>query len=199
MEINYADNKVILEKELNDLDLFTLSFIKILDKVNIKYVIVSGYVAILFGRSRGSEDIDIIIEHIDYSKFKELWTELYLEFECILIDDSKVAYEDYIKLNDRLRFAKKDTFIPNMEVKTPATDIENHVLNNSIEVSLNKNKLLISPFELQIAYKLYLGSEKDIEDARYLYKLFLNRLDKKELIKLVNEFEVKNNFERYLL
>jgi len=110
-----------------------------------------------------------------------------------------VAYEDYIKLNDRLRFAKKDTFIPNMEVKTPATDIENHVLNNSIEVSLNKNKLLISPFELQIAYKLYLGSEKDIEDARYLYRLFFNRLDQKELTKLVTEFEVKNKFERYLL
>ena len=199
MEIEYIDNKIVLEKELNDLDLFTLDFTNILNKLNIKYVIVSGYVAILFGRSRGSEDVDLIIENMDYSKFNELWTELYTKFECILVDTPKIAYDDYLKLKDRLRFAKADTFIPNMEVKTPSTDIENWVLTNSIEVNLNKNKLFISSFELQIAYKLYLGSEKDIEDARYLYKLFSDRLDQNKLSEFINLLEVKNKFERYLL
>jgi hypothetical protein len=199
MEIEYIDNKIVLEKELNDLDLFTLDFTNILNKLNIKYVIVSGYVAILFGRSRGSEDVDLIIENMDYSKFNELWTELYTKFECILVDTPKIAYDDYLKLKDRLRFAKADTFIPNMEVKIPSTDIENWVLANSIEVNLNQNKLFISSFELQIAYKLYLGSEKDIEDARYLYKLFSDRLDQNKLSEFINLLEVKNKLERYLL
>ncbi len=193
------NNKIILEKELNDLDLFTLDFVNILNKLAIKYVIVSGYVAILFGRSRGSEDVDLIIENMDYSKFSEFWTELHTKFECILVDDPKMAYDDYFKSKDRLRFAKIDTFIPNMEIKTPATDIENWVLANSIEVNLNKNKLFISSFELQIAYKLYLGSEKDIEDARYLYKLFEDRLDQNKLSEFINLLEVKNKLERYLL
>lgn len=38
-------------------------------KNNIKYVIVSGYVAILFGRSRISEDVDLLVEHISFEKF----------------------------------------------------------------------------------------------------------------------------------
>ena len=38
-------------------------------------------------------------------------------------------------------------------------------------VKLGKEKINISPIELQIAYKIYLGSDKDYEDARYLYLL----------------------------
>jgi len=36
----------------------------------------------------------------------------------------------------------------------------------------------ISPLELQIAFKLYLGSDKDIEDAAYLYEIFSAHLSK---------------------
>ena len=38
-------------------------------------------------------------------------------------------------------------------------------------------RLLISPIELQIHYKLYLSSDKDIEDAVYLWVLFREMLD----------------------
>lgn len=38
-------------------------------------------------------------------------------------------------------------------------------------------RLLISPIELQIPYKLYLSSDKDIEDAVYLWVLFREMLD----------------------
>lgn len=43
-------------------------------------------------------------------------------------------------------------------------------------VLLNGKPLYISPIELQIAYKLYLGSDKDVEDAYYLYELFREHL-----------------------
>lgn len=36
-----------------------------------RYVLISGYVSILFGRNRSSEDIDMIVEKLDYEKFKE--------------------------------------------------------------------------------------------------------------------------------
>ncbi len=60
-------NTIKLEKEINQLDRFVFKFIKILEKYT-DYVIVSGYVAILLGRDRGTEDIDIIITKIDMSK-----------------------------------------------------------------------------------------------------------------------------------
>ena len=37
--------------------------------------------------------------------------------------------------------------------------------------------IYISPIELQIAYKLYLGTDKDLEDAFFLYELFKEKID----------------------
>lgn len=53
-----ADKKeIILDKELNNLDKFVLEFTELLEE----YVVVSGYVSILFGRSRMTEDVDLLI------------------------------------------------------------------------------------------------------------------------------------------
>jgi hypothetical protein len=56
MEIEFKDDQIIFDRELSLLDSFVLSFTEHLQTNNIKYVIISGYVAILFGRSRMSED-----------------------------------------------------------------------------------------------------------------------------------------------
>jgi hypothetical protein len=64
MEIEFKEDKIIFNRELSLLDSFVLSFTEHLASNNIKYVIVSGYVAILFGRSRISEDVDILGTHI---------------------------------------------------------------------------------------------------------------------------------------
>jgi len=67
--MKFIDKKTIkIDREISDLDNFTLDFIKILEK-NTDYVIVSGYVAILLGRARASEDVDVIIPKIDFPKF----------------------------------------------------------------------------------------------------------------------------------
>jgi len=50
MEIKYSNKGIEFEKELNSLDKFTIKFTSILNKLNINYVVVSGYVSILFGR-----------------------------------------------------------------------------------------------------------------------------------------------------
>ncbi|MDT7865060.1 MAG: hypothetical protein RQ922_04170 [Thermoproteota archaeon] len=46
---------------LNELDKLLLSFIRILEKY-FEYVVGAGYVSILFGRSKATEDIDILIK-----------------------------------------------------------------------------------------------------------------------------------------
>ena len=58
MDIKYSD-KIEFEKELNNLDKFTIAFTQILNESKINYALVSGYVSILFGRNRASEDIDL--------------------------------------------------------------------------------------------------------------------------------------------
>ena len=54
MELEINESGIIIQKELNKLDNLLFEFIKSLDKAQIKYIVVSGYVAILFGRSRAS-------------------------------------------------------------------------------------------------------------------------------------------------
>ncbi len=48
-------------KERTILDAFAEDFVAVVEKYA-RYVIVSGFVAIAHGRSRGTEDVDIIIE-----------------------------------------------------------------------------------------------------------------------------------------
>ena len=52
MEIGFSKNKIEFKKELNALDRLTIQFTSIINGLKIKHVLVSGYVAILFGRSR---------------------------------------------------------------------------------------------------------------------------------------------------
>lgn len=75
---------------------------------------------------------------------------------------------------------REGTFIPDMEVKLPRKTLDSWSLDNRRRVIVNGETLWISPLELQIAYKLRLGSEKDIEDARY--RVFA------EHIELLDEF-----------
>lgn len=99
MDINFSKDKIELKKELNNLDKFTIDFISILNKLKIGYVLISGYVSIIFGRNRASEDIDIFIEKLNIKRFEKLWDELYKQFECLNTEDLKIAYKEYLSNN----------------------------------------------------------------------------------------------------
>jgi hypothetical protein len=183
--MKFIDKKTIkIDREISDLDNFTLDFIKILEK-NTDYVIVSGYVAILLGRARASEDVDVIIPKIDFPKFQSLYTELKKNnFYCLNAEEVSTVY-DYLKDNLAVRFAKNDTIIPNIEMKWIKSDFDRFALENTIDVNLSKGKLRISHLELQIAFKEeVLKSPKDLEDARHLEKIAEGYLDNK----LINKY-----------
>ena len=198
MKIDYKDDKIIFNKELNALDELTIDFTSVLNMLEINYVVVSGYVSILFGRSRSSEDIDIIVEKISIEKFKELWTELYRDFESLTTENVNEAYKEYLSTKHAIRFSRKKNFVPNIEFKFPKIDIEHWVLKERKEVILNDKKLFISPIELQISFKLFLGSEKDIEDAKHLYEMFKNKLNMHLLEEFNRKFKIEGVFNKYL-
>ena len=152
---------------------------------------MSGYVAILFGRNRSSEDIDMFIEEIDFNKFKSIWDELKENFSCVNTDDVEDAFYKYLKDINQIRFSRKDRYVPNIEMKFPKRDIDHYILENRILVMLNKHMFFIANIEEQIAYKLYLGSEKDIEDAVYLYEIFKENIN----VSLLDHFCRKLNIE----
>jgi predicted nucleotidyltransferase len=199
MEIEFKDDKIIFNRELSLLDSFVLDFIENLEKNNIKYVIISGYVAILFGRSRISEDVDLLIEHISLENFLNFWSEMEQNYECLNTCNSYEAYNEYLQNHLAIRLAKKGSFIPNTELKFVKNDLDRYALEHRKNIKLGERSLYLSPLELQIPYKLFLGSEKDIEDARFLFKLFKDNLDNVLLKMFLGKLKISDNkVKKYL-
>lgn len=193
MEYLKEKNEIILNRELNELDKFVLDFCNLLDD----YVIVSGYVSILFGRSRSTEDVDLLVPKMNFEQFDKLWKKINEGgFECINTDDSNEAFEMFQEHN--IRFSRKGIAVPNMEFKKIKKWSDEYSFENKIKVVMKKGNLFISPLEMQIAYKLNLskqGNKKDLEDAKHLYDLFSDKFNKEELDKLVREFKTEKEFE----
>jgi hypothetical protein len=191
MEYDKDKKEIILNRVINDLDEFVLDFTKILGK---KYVVVSGYVSILFGRSRATEDIDLLVPDTGKDEFLALWKKIHDSgFECLNTSKPDEAFDS---LNEyAIRFARKGKPVPNMEFKKITNDIQKYSFDNKLIVQLKKGQLYISPLEMQIAYKLFLGSEKDIEDAKHIYSLFEEKINKDELLYLANKLKVTDKLK----
>lgn len=181
------EHKIKLEKPLNDLDRFVLSFLKILEKYT-NYVIISGYIAILLGRSRGTEDVDLFIKPITKEQFFQLYDDLRSNgFWCLNAEDSDEVYS-YLEENIAVRFARQSETIPNMEVKIARKLLQLTTFSDIVEVETEEGVIKISSLERQIAFKRhFLGSEKDLEDARHIERLFKEHLNH-DKIKNYKEF-----------
>ncbi len=168
------------ENPLN-LDRLALEFTTILEK-HTPYVIVSGYVSILLGRARASEDIDIIISKIPSPKLKKLVHDLKEKNFYCLNEEKDSDIFACLTEGRKVRFAKQHTMIPNIELKWAKNRIHALALQKTITVILPQGTLHISNLELQIAFKeKVLRSPKDREDARHIQKVAEGYLDKKLL------------------
>ncbi|MFW5946350.1 MAG: hypothetical protein ACOCTN_05715 [Candidatus Natronoplasma sp.] len=189
MEIEYEDDKISFEKELTVLDELALDFSHILQSYEVEHVFVAGYVAILFGRSRVSEDVDMMVEKISKDKFLSLWDGSE-DYYCHNTSDPSEAYDEYLEKEIAIRFSKEDVVIPNVEFKFANTEQQKRVLKEKITVVLNGKILPIARIESQISYKLYLGSKKNIEDAKYLFEIFEPKLDREVLERNLKNLDV---------
>ena len=168
---------IAIDRELSELDSLAVEFTTIL-KNHTPYVIVSGYVSILLGRSRASEDIDIITPPMKMNSLKKLVLDLKdNRFFCINEESDQDIF-DCLTEGLAVRFARQNTMIPNIELKWAKKPIHELVLEHPITVTLPRGILTISNLELQIAFKeTILKSPKDREDARHLRKVAEGYLD----------------------
>lgn len=189
MEYDADKKEIILGRELNELDKFVLDFTSYLKD----YVIVSGYVSILLGRSRATEDVDLLIPVMTEQEFHGLWGKLMMNnFECINTSKPEEAFN--MLKSHAVRFSKEIP-IPNIEFKIIKNDLDKYSFENKIKVVLGEKNLYVSPLELQIAYKLFLGSDKDIEDAKHLFTLFKGKINKYDLLDFLKKLRVEDKFK----
>ncbi len=194
-----TDNELEVSRELSKLDEDVLAFANILDSCDIEYVIVSGYVAILTGRSRSTEDIDIILESLSNTETEMLVAELENQGYWGM---AMPLDEMYSMLNegDRIRIAKEGEIFPNFETWFVSNDVEREALSNPLTVRFDEGQINVSPIELQIAYKLRLAQAagslrgKDFEDALHLYVTFEERFNREQLEAYVNDLGVTESY-----
>jgi len=170
--------------DVNILKKFCEEFCTIVER-HCKYIVVSGYLAIATGRSRATQDIDMILERINEKKYSELHKDLVQNgFVCVQGDTVHDVYE-YLSDNTCIRYVYKDTFLPEMEVKLAKDIIDSIQLANRMKIPLTNVDVYFSPIEMNIAFKEeYLKSEKDLEDAKHFRIVFKEDIDEERIHKL---------------
>ena len=174
------DDKTILDKFVED-------FVKVVEK-HCKYIIVSGFVAIAHGRSRGTEDIDMIIERIPKERFINLHNSLInAGFDCMQSEKPNIIYDDYLIKGDSIRYtgAGINHLPPEMELKLAKDELDTYQISTRQKFPFTGLDVYFSNIEMNIAFKEeLLKSDKDMEDARHLRIIYKEDLDEKEINKI---------------
>jgi len=168
------------------LDDFVTNFCNILEK-HAKYIIVSGFFVIASGRTRGTEDIDLIFERISKEKYMIFHNDLSKAgFKCIQTNDINEIYE---YLDDKLavRYIFQDNESPNMEIKFVKDNLDLYQIEHRQKYPETKLDVWFAPLECCIAFKEnFLKSKKDLEDAKHLRIVYSDSLDINKLKEYVN-------------
>ncbi len=187
-----------LERKVSDrniLDKFIENFCGVVEK-HCKYIVVSGFVAIAHGRTRGTEDIDMIIEKLDFKRFKKLHEDLISEnFECMQSDKSEVLFNDYLVNGISIRYTVKGEHLPELEMKFAKDELDRIQIETRKKLPLTGLDIYFSSIEMNIAFKEeLLKSNKDMEDARHLriiYKKEINEDRINKIKKMIRELRLK--------
>ena len=179
-------NRKIEDKTI--LDEFVENFCNVLEELNLKYFICSGFVAIAHGRSRGTEDIDLILEKLSEEKFFELHNSLIKNnFICLQSSDPKIIFLDYLKQGESARYVLESEgfFPPEMEIKFVKDELDEEQLNERQKLDFTGLNVYFSSIESNIAFKEeLLCSEKDLEDAQHLRIIYQGKIDENKIKRL---------------
>lgn len=193
--IELRNGTLNVSREPNQLDELAIAFSDILNRFDIDHVYIAGYVSILAGRARSTEDVDVLIEDIDEATADELVAVLREEgfWGAAMPLDS--MYE-MLSNGDNIWVAPEDQVTPHLEVKFARDKFDRASLENAITARIGGETIPIGPLELQIAYKLHLGAQKDLEDAVHLYTLLEQSLSVARLEDWVTRLGVEDAYDR---
>lgn len=181
----YIDGEyIIINRDLTDLDIFVKDFLFILKKY-CNYLVVSGYVSISTGRTRATEDIDVLVPIMKKEEFKILFGDLIKnDFWCYQSDNYNESYS-YLEKFNNIRFARKNEIFPNIEfIPIDKTRILKFFeFSNPQKIRIKDFEFKIPPLEFEILYKeIILAGKKDFQDAKHL-RSFFEKILKEEKFK----------------
>ncbi|MFX0066461.1 MAG: DUF6036 family nucleotidyltransferase [Candidatus Hermodarchaeota archaeon] len=169
----------------NDFRKFVELTINTFNASEIKYVLIGGLAATIFGRPRTTLDVDIIIEH-DQGKIQKLQEQLKNNGFIFGENEIQIALQE----RSHCSIFLKD-FPYRIDLKGIYSSLDERSMQNRIkEIILNETVFVEKPEDL-IIEKLVYGSQLDLEDVK---AIILRQGDKLDL-EYVRYFAVKEQVE----
>lgn len=193
--VTLTDETLVVDRDPNRLDELAIAFSRLLERFDIGHVFVAGYVAILSGRARATQDIDVLVEALTEQQVDDLTAALDAEGFWGPAMPLASAYE-MLSNGDNIWVAPEDQMTPHLEVKFVGDEFDRASLRTAITAQVGEETIPIGPLELQIAYKLYLGAQKDVEDAVHLYTLFEPNLSTQRLEQWAKRLDIEDKYDR---
>lgn len=193
--VSIEDRELFVERAPNALDELAIAFSRILAEQSIEHVYVAGYLAILTGRARGTEDIAVLIEPLSPEETNERVAALQ---RAEYWGPAMPLESLHANLSEGLNIwvASDGQMTPHLEVKFPTDEYDRASLENALDAHIAGETIPVGPLELQIASKLDLGTRTDFEDAAHLYQVFRENLRGARLETWVERLGVTTEYER---
>lgn len=193
--IELRGNELLVARAPSELDELAIEFSAILEELDVEHVYVAGYVAILAGRPRATQDIDVLLEPCEENTIEQIVDEL----DAAGFWGPAMPLEDAYQMlsnGDNVWVAREGEMAPHLELKFVDDEFDRASLENAITARIGDAEIPVGPLELQIAYKLYLEARKDFEDAVHLYTMFEESLSTEELEAWVEKLQVEDDYDR---
>lgn len=129
--IELRGETLVVEREPNRLDALAIECSKLLDRHGVRHVFVAGYVSILAGRARATEDIDVLVERIDEATAEALVETLQDEGFWDLAMPLQSLYE-MLSNGDNVWVAPNGEVTPHLEVKFVRDEFDRPSLESAI-------------------------------------------------------------------
>lgn len=193
--MHFEDGALVIEKEQSTLDERTFEFLAVLDAVDVDYVVVSGYVLLLTGRNRMTEDIDVILARSSRSVLQALADRLE-DAGYVATPPPIERLPSFIQAS-HVDVSKEGRRVPSFDLSLADTQLERSAIADPLTVRFAGRDIPVAPLEQQIAYKLYMAGDPrewkgtDYEDALHLYRVFEERLNIAELERYVEALDAE--------
>ncbi len=158
---------------------------------SIPYVIVGGVAVMITGRTRMTQDIDIILDHTIINRGNFLAFLQKNGFDATLSD-----FEGFDEKSHCTIFFKEGMF--RIDIKGIYSELDQESIDMAIDEIFNGVHLKINHPLNTVAFKLKFGSEQDYEDALAVYIKNLEIINREELVKKASKMMIKNELKVFL-
>lgn len=165
--------------------------VKYFNEHQIPYVVVGGVSVFVFGRSRFTMDLDIILDHTKLDREDFI---AYLQknnFDANLND--LVGFDEKTHCNF---FYREGMF--KIDIKGIYSELDSESIEMAVTGIYNGIKLKVNHPANIIVFKISFGSEKDYEDALTVYIQNFEKIDDVFLLKKADKMKIKKEMQQFL-